>query len=183
MNENAAKKDSLEDFINDNDKLLSVLGVFVAVVALTVGSINWALNAVAFVSIGGIILLGYTILAKIDKKSHSLQLQLFRYIILWGGTAFIIYWVSEFRLVWNLVLWIPATVAIYALVVLSLLPIIKKNSAFCFLLGIGSEKRKWFQNLFRVTSSSVAFFVSLYMGIWISVGTNLFFDTISKFHR
>lgn len=180
MKENVIKIDPLEDFINNNDKLLSVLGVFVAIVALVVGSTSWELNVVAFVSIGGIILLGYTILTKIDKKTQSFQLQLFRYIILWGGTAFIIYWVSKFRLIWNLVLWIPATAAIFAFVGWSLLPLVRKFHFTRHLLGIGVKDKKWYQKMIRFVSVLSVFIFSLVFGIWLSVGTNVIFDFMTN---
>lgn len=172
---------SLEEYINLNDKLLTTLGVFIGIVALTVDSPNWALGVVSFVSIGGVILIGYELMRKLDKNLHpSLQLWLFRYIFLWGGIAFIIYWLYKFRPAWDVMLWLPAMLVIFAFIVETFLPVIRRVPFFSHLFGIGVIKKAWYQKFIRVTLVTIAVFFSLFSGAWIAFGTNLILDTIKQ---
>ena len=177
---NVSKKDNfLEVFIEDNEKLLSVLGVFVAVAALTNDSKNWALQVVAFASLAGVTLFGYTILQKIDKQSQSISVQVFRYILLIGGTAFIIYWLSEFRPIWHWLLWFPMFIAVSIFLAKFLLPIVRKLRITRLLLGIGVEKRRLYQKAIRVISVLVLGIIALDVALLLSNGTNVVFDFLN----
>ena len=171
---------SLDKFIKNNDKLLSVMGVFIAVVALTENSANWALKLVSFASMAGVVVVGWEVWSKLRNIKMSLRLIIFSYILSWGGFSFIIYWLYRFRPLWDVILWFPAWLAIFTLLLLNLFPIVRKFSFTRWIFGIKVEKRSIYQKLSRIVAMSVLVIVTFIGGVWLATGTNLIFDLISR---
>lgn len=170
---------SLEEFINKHNKLLSALGIFFAVVAFTRTADNWALNIATFASLCGLILIWYEILRKLSKKV-SISLFLFRYVLILLGTGIILYWASEFRLIWDAFLWIPTAFAIFSLVFWSLLPIVRRFKFTRSLFGIDTENKKPHHKFFRKTAIAIMLILSAIYAMPISIAINTIFDAIKN---
>lgn len=179
MIDNNIKEVTLEEFINENSKLLSALGFFVALVALSKNSSNWVLNLVSFFVIGGMILLWYELFFKMPAKI-SFRLSLFRFILLWGGISFIIYWIYEFRAAWNLLLWVPAALGLFAFYLWNILPIIQKFSFINKYFGIGLGAKSKLQRTIYNCLMGIIIIVSLISGVSLSLSINIIFDSISN---
>lgn len=165
------KELSLEEFIKDNDKLLSVIGIFTAVTALTASSSNVLLIFIAFLSIAGLLLVGYEIFRKLNKNL-SPALWIFRYILLWSGIAFILYWLYEFRIIWDMILWLPLSLVIFIFIVWSGYPIIAKISWIKKIFGINITSKNWSQKMFSFILIGIIIYISFTTGLIMSHGTN-----------
>ena len=170
---------SLEDFIIKHQALLSALGVFTAVVALTAGSKNLALDLVSFVSIGGVVIIGWEIFSKLEKNL-SPRLWLFRYVLLWGGAGLILYWLYEFRPLWDMSLWIVAIPAVFAFALWNLLPIARASLLTRKIFGIDSVKKNGWQKFARGTAFTILALTAFYFGAALSFGTNAVLDAIHR---
>jgi len=173
------EKMTLEDFIIQNDKLLSVLGVFFAIVAFTKITTNWALSLVTFASLCVLTLVWYEVLNKLNKKI-TFRLLLFRYALIVLGTGIILYWVSEFRVIWDALLWIPTTFAFFSFIFWSLLPVVRKFRFTRKFFGIDSQKKTLDHKLARVAAIIIIFIASLIYAVPASFALNAIFDAIKK---
>ncbi len=171
---------TLETFIKRNEQLLSALGAFSA---LTVLSQNLASSlfryGLSFIFFIGTILIWFELYFKLPKE-QSLRLFLFQYILLWGGAGIAAYCIYEFRFISNLILFFPTTLLIFGWSLGTLLPIIRRIPLTRKLFGIDNPKKTKIQIFIR--SCSVIFLLvnSLFFGLYLSLGINLFFEILSR---
>lgn len=174
------KRISLEEFIKQNEVLLSAFGVFAALIVLSKSLSNeWFSFFFSFVWIGGLIIVWFEIWSKLPKENKmGLRLFLFRYILLWGGIGLVVYWLFEFRYIWDVALFFPATIIIFWFLYGSLLPAVRYFRITRKLFGIGAEKKNSFQKVARLVACLTAFFISFFCGSYLALGTNLILDAI-----
>ncbi|SMD44803.1 hypothetical protein SAMN00777080_3437 [Aquiflexum balticum DSM 16537] len=95
----------LASFIDENSKLISVLGVFTA---LTVFSFNLQIkfvgNLLSFVFLTLVILVWVEIWSRFPKKSSSWRLNLFENILSYSILLIVFYWIIFYRDIWEAIL-------------------------------------------------------------------------------
>lgn len=173
------KELSLAEFVNQNDKLLSALGVFFAIVAFSKVTNNWALGIVTFASLCGSLLILYEVFTKLREKM-AFTLVLFRYTLILLGIGITLYWISEFRHFWDAFLWVPTEITLLFYMYLSLLPIVRRFKLTRWLLGIDSYKKTLFHKIVRAGSLLIILIASIIYAVPISVVVNYIFDAIKK---
>lgn len=174
---------SLEDFIRENDVLLSSLGVFVALLVFSKQLPSQFFGFIlSFLLIAGIFLIGVEIWVKFPKnpKWMSGRLFLFSYAISWGGLAFVAYWIYEYRLVWDFFLWMPIMIAVFAFVLSTFLPIVRNFKILRKIYGIDNNPKLLYQKWVRGLSLASAIIFSLLSGLCYAAIINIILDAIEK---
>lgn len=183
LNRDENNKVSLEEFIKQNEQLLSALGIFAALIVLS-RSLNSSLTAslLSFVFVAGLIIIWFDVWSKLpEEKRMTFRLFLFRYVLLWSGIGLVLNWLLEFRIFWNAVLWIPIGILVAVFIIWTFLPIIRKWAFTRWLFGIDKEKKSWYNKLARGTALLIVTIVSIDTGYFLSIGTNLVLDIMKRF--
>ena len=169
----------LEHFLKDSQVLLASLAVLAALLAFANNlKPTWIGETMSFFLVGGLILIWLEIWSKLPPKMHW-RLFLFRYVLLWGVALVVFYWIYEYRLFWDIFLFVPTTIVVMALIASNVLPVVRSFRVTHTIFGIGEAQKNYWQKLIRGLFIIGWFFVSFYIGVYISIGTNLFMDLLT----
>jgi len=158
-NSNRNSKNTLSDFIEVNQKLLSVLGVFTA---LTVFTSNLPLKPVgqglSFIFLALTLLIWTELVQKFPSGTSTWRLILFENLILFCVFGVFAYWMLAYREIWRVFIAIPLLIIF--------------SSIGLGIVSFVSKKYNVFNRLFRTTSDRLIFlrFIGL-MLIFILVTT------------
>jgi hypothetical protein len=107
------KGQSLRDFIEENQSLLTAMAVLFGIATfMATIPMHWLSSALLFFSIAGAITL-WAELYMCFPKTGALRLILFKNIISLGLMGFILYWFLAFGAFWNLFIFVPLFAAMY----------------------------------------------------------------------
>ncbi len=172
---------TLSAYISDNGQLLSALAVFSALVVLSDGlSSNLFRYLLTLVFLVGVILVCLELCYKLPKE-QSVRLFLFQYVLLWATAGIIAYCIYEYRLISNVILFVPITLLVLFLSLGNIIPIVRKIYPLSELYGINYTKKTTFHKILRGFSFFILLIFSLFSGIYISFGINLFFEILKHF--
>jgi len=176
---------TLDDFVKNNNHLLSAMAVLAALFAF-VGKypINWLNSILSFLFIGGIIIILYEINSKMPKeKERSLRLTLFQPVILVGMWTTIIYWLLLYRTFWNTFLWFPLwLVLIFSFhstikEFLETIKFIRERIRIRFNLKISAnfdlDKKILNSKIYKIIIIFTAFFIAAYFSIPLNMLLNI----------
>lgn len=170
---------TLEAFIADNDKLLSALAVFSALVVLSDSlPSNFFRYVLTLIFLLGMILVWLELYFKLPKE-QSMRLFLFQYILLWGATGIITYCIYKYRFISNIVLFLPTSLIVFGWALGSILPIIRKIKPLRRIFGIDDIKKALMHKIVRGFSLFILLIISLWCGLYLSFGINLFFEILN----
>ena len=103
------QKTSLKDFVDQNSKLISILGVFSAltvfvqeIVKKPIGELFGYVLSFLFLSLSIIIL--FELMSKAKVKSPSARLRFFKYILQLAIVGILFYWLLSYRTIWRVVM-------------------------------------------------------------------------------
>lgn len=171
---------SLEAFITENEKLLSALAVFSALVVLSDGLPSGLFRYVlTFIFLIGMILVWFELYFKLPKE-QSIRLFLFQYVLLWGAGGIIAYCIYKFRFISNLALFFPITLFIFGWLFGNLLPIIRRFKFLRELYGIDNKQKSLPHKIVRGFSIFSLFVFSLWNGLYFSFGINIAFEILNR---
>jgi hypothetical protein len=181
--DNSKQYESIEDFLKDNNVLLTALGIFLAFIVFTKNLTDSKIigTALSFLSFGGLILIWFEIWRKFPKKPPFI-LDFFRLIFLWGMGLLTLYWLLEFRSLWHAFLFFPMTLLTAFVMGQTFLPLVRKWKFTRKILGIETEKKNVFHKVIRGMAWFIIIFFSLYFGLFLSMGANAILDLIKKFN-
>lgn len=180
MENKEGKRVSLEEFIRNNEQLLTAFGVFGALVALSKnipGELSSFILSFAFVA--GLILIWFELWYKLPKQDRMApRLVLFRLVLLSTGTGLLFYWLIQFRTFWNAFLFLPITGLVGAFILGFLLPVVRSYKVTRAIFGIGNDNKNPLQKLARGITIFFFSLICLDIGVYIAMGTNLLFNWI-----
>jgi len=172
---------TLSAYILENGHLLSALAVFSALVVLSDGlSSNLFRYLLTFLFLAGMILICLELYYKLPKE-QSMRLFLFQYVLLWATAGIIAYCIYKYRFISNFILFLPVALLVFGLSLVSVLPIVRKIQILRELYGINYTKKTIFHKIVRGFSVFILLMFSLFGGIYISFGINLFFEILNHF--
>lgn len=103
--------------------------------------IHWLGSTLSFLSIAGVVTVWFELNSQIPKKT-SLRLFLFRYVLLWGLTGLVIYWLLAYRAFWNAFLFVP----FFIVILFAFFSTMKQFTDTPFIskyFGSGVQKKLW----------------------------------------
>lgn len=172
--------ETLEQFIKGGESLLTALAVLVALTAFVQDLKPKGLTDVlVFLIIGAIVLIWLEIWEKLPEHQEW-KLFLFRYFLLFGIAGIIIYWLYEYRLFWNIFLFIPYTIIAYYIIKNTALDVIGSSKITRKWFGLEVENKSKFQKWMIFFGFSIAIILAVYFGTYFSIGTNLTLDIIKQ---
>jgi hypothetical protein len=172
---------SLSDFIGDNDKLLSALAAFVALIAFTQGfRPEFVAGFLSFVLIAGIVLIGIEIWRRLpDDRLMSWRLFLFRYVLYWSLAGVIFYWLLNYRVFWDVFLYWPVMILVLVFEISTVVPAVKRFEVTRRFFGVGARKNGW-QKTMLVSGWTIAIFTSILYGTMFAFSANVVLDFIKQ---
>ena len=171
------KQISLSDFVNENSKLISTLGVFTA---LSVFSTNLALKpygyVLSFAFMTLTILLWLELWGKYPAKSGSWRLYWFENILFLTVLAVVLYWLLEFRSIWHKFLQTLLFLIILAIIAYP----IKKYNLFNRVFRTQPGKLKFLRYLIGISLGVVVLFASSYLAMLFAPILNILLDQLKE---
>ncbi len=170
------KPNSLSDYIENNSKLISVLGVFTA---LTVFSYNLTIkpigNILSFVFLTITIIVWLELWTKFPPKPSSWRLILFENVLSFSVLGIILYWLLAYREIWRAILVFP----IWVLTITLISFLITRFNLLEKITGFKIAKYTFIRILFGLTLMILIYFFSLFVSAIISKPINDAFDSMS----
>ncbi len=171
--ETKPKKNTLSDYIDDNSKLISVLGVFTA---LTVFTRNFTIEPIgyllSFVFLTLSIIVWLELWTKFPKKPSSWRLLVFENVLSFSVLGIILYWLLAYRDIWRSILPFPIF-----LVLISLLSYpITKYKVLEKLMGLKLAQYKIVKILFGLVLILLLGFIAEILSLLIAYPVNNTFD-------
>lgn len=168
---------SLSDFVRENDKLISTLGVFTA---LTIFSANLSIKsygyALSFAFMALSLLLWFELWARFPSSTGSWRLSVFENILFWTVLAIMFYWLLDFRNIWHDYLWI----LLFALLLGLASYLIRKYQIFNRLFHTEPGKLKFLRYTIGIIIGVIVFAVSIYLSTLIAPTINQFLDQLNQ---
>lgn len=167
---------TLSDYIEQNSKLISVLGVFTA---LTVFSHNLNIktigNILSFVFLSLTIIVWLELWTKFPSRPSSWRLILFENILSFSIFGIIFYWFLAYRVIWRAILVFPLWISIMSFISY----LITKFNLMEKILGQKFSKYQTARIIFGLLIMIPIYFISLYLAAIISKPINYAFDLIN----
>lgn len=163
---------SLESFIQGNNKLLSALGVFSALIVFSKDIEQSHILLSPFllsILLAGLILVWLEIWQKLSGPL-SFRLFLFRYVLLWGGALITLYWILESHYFVDVLIVIFSIPIVFATILNTVIPIIRQFPFTRKLFQIDQKKKTWAQKIFRGINYFIIFILSTYAAAIITTG-------------
>jgi hypothetical protein len=171
--EGKKKKPTLFDFIEENQRLVTVLGVFTA---LTVFSSNVPLKpfgyVLSFLFMSLTVLLWLELWQKFPSESGSWRLTVFENILPFTVLAVIAYWLIQFRKIWHEFLFLPITIIILSVFTYFL----KRFNIFNRFFRAAPNEKKFLRYVFGLAVIFVALFISMLLARPAATQLNRFLD-------
>jgi hypothetical protein len=177
IKQNKKKTVTLKTFIDNNDKLLSALGIFTA---LTVFSSNLSPKYIgyvlSFLFLSTTILLWLELWARFPSKFATTRLIWFENILSYSIMAVIAYWLIAFYEIWRLFLFLPI-----ALILLYLFSIfIKHFSIFNIVFYAKSIRHKILRYILGCIVLIVVLYISFYIANQLASPINTLINNIKQ---
>lgn len=175
------KKNRLDEFIESNQKLISVLGVFTA---LTVFTANLQFKvfgyALSFIFMSITLIIWVELLEKFPKGDAHWRLKIFETLLSFSFLALILYWLLSYREIWHKIMFFPLTI-IFATLLINIFTIpIKKYDRFNRFFKTKPGKLKIIRHLLFLIIIIFFFYVSLWLATIISPYINSLLDEMRE---
>ncbi len=155
---------ALKDFVDENHKLLSTIGIFTAITvfSLNIKSTYFSLG-LSFLFLFQTLILWSELLSQIPKVATR-RMGWFENFLSYSFLVLIIYWVVEYYMVWNLFLWliIPLFIVYFISVIL------KKFNLFNILFKTTPGEKKALRHILYWTILIVAYILGSKLSALIS---------------
>ncbi|SRR5581483_313252 len=175
---NEEKQITLTDFVDENSKLISALGVFTA---LTVFSTNLTLKpygyALSFAFMTLTVLLWLELWGKYPARRGSWRLTWFENILFLTVLAVVFYWLLEFRTIWHEFL----QSLLFLIILAPIGYLIKKFDLFNRVFHTEPGKLKLFRYLLAILIGLVIMYISYYLANLIAPPLNTVLDQMREF--
>jgi hypothetical protein len=169
---------SLNDFINENEKILSILGVFIAVAVfakdLPIKSLG---HMISFLSFGIIILLSLEITFSLPYSEAEIRLKLFGNLFITSIIILSFYWLLDFREIWKS--YISGVIIIILIIIdfrfhlqARLHLWIGKRKIFPLRINAIIIKSDTFRSIVKITVSLSYLIITIYLSNWILTFVN-----------
>jgi len=171
------EKTTLTAFIEDNHKLLSTLGIFIA---LTVFASSLTLRWIASILSGFFLFATILICFELWERfpsGGSTRLAFFENTLVFATLVVIAYWLLEFRTVWHLGLIVPIAVTFLWLISVG----IKRFNVFDRLFRSEPGGRKVLRYIFGLALVTVVWVISTALAILITPPINAFLDATYEY--
>ncbi len=169
---------TLEEFIKNNEALLSSMAVFATIIFFSKDlSPHFIATILSFLIMGGLILISLEIWFKFPEQV-TWRLFCFRYVLLWSIVGIIFSWVYEYRAIWNMFLFVPISIVFY---LANSNSVVQTLGAFnitrnFFGINIDYKEKTRSQKIIRWFSILGGLLLSFFVGIWFSFGINIALD-------
>jgi len=174
------ERNSLTDFINDNQKLISVLGVFTA---LTVFSANLPFKimgyALSFIFFAVTLLVWIELLEKFPKGKANWRLRLFENLLSYSVLGIFLYWLLAYREIWQVMLVFPLTILLATLFTSILILPIKRVALLQQFFALTPPRVHLLRHVLFFTISVLVLFLSFTISYRIAPPLNHILD---EFH-
>jgi hypothetical protein len=169
---------TLEDFLKQNEKLITTFGVFIA---LTMFAMSLPIKIIgaglSFLFLTLSILIWIELWRKFPSKEGSLSLNIFENMLALITLVIIANWLLDYRRIWHEILFLP----IFGILATAISYIIKKFNIFNQLFHTKKdEKRSWRYFLGNIIIGTILFF-SFIIAKVSSPPINKFLDELSNF--
>jgi len=168
------QKQSLEQFLLKNEKMLTIFGIFVAITVFTselpLKSIGRILN---FIFIANTILIWLELWKKFPKEAER-KLKVFENLISYSTIFIIFYWFLDFRDIWSYIM-----TGVLMIVIASVFSfIIGKYDIFNKIFHTKNNKKTSFRYIVGITFLLATLYLSSFISNKISLPINNFLDEI-----
>jgi hypothetical protein len=92
----------------------------------------------------------------------------------------IFYWLFEYRPIWDIFLFLPATALIFAMTSNSVVPVLKAIGWTRIFFGIGEENKTKLQKIMRAIGIVLNSIYSFITGVYVSFGINLIMNMLKS---
>lgn len=137
-------QNTLTNFIEQNQKIISVLGVFTA---LTVFTANLSFRAfgyaLSFIFLSLTLLLWIEVLEKFPKGEANWRLKIFEILLSYTFLGIILYWLLSYREIWHSVMYLPVSIILATIFTSIVTWPIKKYDLFNIIFRTKPTKRKF----------------------------------------
>jgi hypothetical protein len=172
------EKNTLSKFIDDNQKLISVLGVFTA---LTVFTASLPLKVVgsmlSFMFLTLTLIIWTEVLEKFPKGEATWRLGLFEQILAYSFLGIIAYWLLSYREIWHSIMVIPLAIVIMTILNGIVTYPLKKYNLFDRVTGVKPGKLKIVRHILFFFIILLPFCFSIWLAIVITPSINQFLDS------
>jgi hypothetical protein len=178
----ATKKDdkiTLTKFIEDNQKLISILGVFTALTVFTANLSVRALGYVlSFIFLSLTLIIWIELLEKFPRGDANWRLKLFEILLSYSFLGIIIYWLLAYPDIWNSFMFMPLGIILASIFISLLTAPIKKYNLFNRFFKTKPGKLKIVRYALFLSIISVVLAISFKISFAIAPPINEMLDTV-----
>jgi hypothetical protein len=173
-NKNKRKKIiSLSDFIDQNHKLISVLGIFTALTVFTSSLQVKAIgNILSFIFLALTVLVWFELWGKFPSTDTTFRLTWFESILQFAIFGIVVYWLIEYRSIWKHML----TVLLFGIIAASFSQFMKRKNIFNRLFQTEHGRLKWLRYIFGIILIVIILIISVVVASIIAPYVNGFLD-------
>jgi len=179
LEENEIKKNTLFDFIEQNHKIISVLGVFIALTVFTANLSFQAIGyALSFLFMAITIIVWMELLERFPKGESTWRFKTFENLLNYSFFGIIFYWLISYREIWKNIMFIPLTIILAAMLTSLLTLPIKKYDLFDRVFRTKPGKLKVIRYILFLLILFIVLHISFWIAFIISPPINYFFDQL-----
>lgn len=167
------QKNTLAKFIEDNNNLLTIFGVFVAVTTFATGlPIKSIGSALAFIFLTLTIIIWLEIWEQFPSGDGTWKLTIFENLLSFGTFVLVFYWLLDYRNVWSYAM--PFFIALILMSIIS--AILKKYNVFNRLFHAKPNERKMLRHTIGLILLMLMLYISFGIGEYLAPHANNFLD-------
>ncbi|MBK7377916.1 MAG: hypothetical protein IPJ03_02750 [Ignavibacteriales bacterium] len=178
---NIIEKNRLDNFIESNQKLISVLGIFTALTVFTANLQFKAFGyALSFIFMSITLIIWIEVLEKFPKGNAHWRLKIFETLLSFSFFGLILYWLLSYREIWHQIMFFPLTIILTTLLISIFTYPIKKYDLFNRFFKTKPGKLKIIRHLLFLIIVIFFFYVSFWLATLISPPVNSLLDQMRE---